>query len=391
MTASTDARSVPPVVRSRQELMDRGIPFPPPATPETALPLVASGATYQMAQKLAWLDDDHFAVGRWDGSMSVFRFTDSPTAGPLISKAVNTPAFQGVRMLAPLPGAVLVTSNDDRSLTLWHSPGTTWTDLLPLRTVPYDPRLGPATSGRGVRAGSPHTLAVGHTTGHLSLWHYDPAARDLTFSRSVDLRNPDPVNPWNLHDINATEVLTEVLPEVFTDAHGTALVVTGSEDGYVCVVHVPSGDIVSQTVFNPTAERGINALSVQGGALLVANCSVGPEDHNLWYFTFDEKSWHPALRDRVNLIVDPRRPQAFNFSIVTGAYAHGPCWFSSTEEGALWMGTTDASSLKVLGYKQVTSPLGAALGYRGRPGRLAMVAHDLYEFETGAEQPPAPR
>jgi hypothetical protein len=369
-------RPVPPVVRSRRELAGRGVSFPARPTPATALPIASDGTTYEMAQKLVWLDDDQFAVGRWDGSMSVFRFTESPSAGPLINRAVNTPAFQGVRMLAPLPGSVLASSNDDRSLTLWHSSNGAWTDLGPAGAFGYVPDLGPATSGVGVRAGSAHSLVVGHSSGHVTLWDYQPGRRSLTLSRTVDVRNPEPVNPWGLHDINATEVVT--------DATGTPYVVTGSEDGYVCVLRVPSGEIVSQTVFNPAAERGINSLSVHGDALLVANCSVGPEDHNLWYFTFDQRTWQPTLRDRANLIVDPQRPQAFNFSTAWGAYADGPCWFASTEEGALWMGTAGDNSLKVIGYQAVTAPLGSALGYRSGPGRLAMVAYDLYEFSTGA-------
>jgi hypothetical protein len=30
----------------------------------------------------------------------------------------------------------------------------------------------------------------------------------------------------------------------------------------------------------------------------------------------------------------------------------------------------------------VTSPLGSALGWTDKPGRLALVSHDLYEFVT---------
>ncbi|MEU7042522.1 WD40 repeat domain-containing protein [Streptomyces varsoviensis] len=372
----SDPRAVPPVVRSHRELAARGLPLPPRPTPAAALPITSSGATYEMAQRLAWLDDDQFAVGRWDGSMSVFRFTESAVTGPRINVAVNSPAFQGVQMLAPLPGRAIASSNDDRSIALWHSPRGDWSDLCPAGTFPYDPALGVATSGQGVRAGSPGTLVVGHSSGHVSLWDYDPARRRLRFARSVDVRNPHPVNPWGLHDVQATEVLS--------DAGGTAYVVTGSEDGYVCVLQVPSGRIMSQTVFNPAAQRGINSLSVRGDALLVANCSVGPQDHNLWYFTVSQQTWQPVLRARANLLVDPQRPQAFNFSTTWGAYADGPCWFASTEEGALWMGTATPAALNVIGYQEVTSPLGSALGYRGGPGRLAMVAYDLYEFTTGA-------
>jgi hypothetical protein len=44
-----------------------------------------------MAQEVRWLDDRHFAVGRWDGSLSVFEFETAPSTGPLIAAAVSSP------------------------------------------------------------------------------------------------------------------------------------------------------------------------------------------------------------------------------------------------------------------------------------------------------------
>ncbi|MBF8188323.1 WD40 repeat domain-containing protein [Nonomuraea sp. K274] len=367
-TSLPAGEGVPPALRSRLELAGRGVRFPPNATPATALPITANGTTYQMAQTLAWLDDDHFAVGRWDGSMTVFGFTESGTAGPLITEAVNSPAFQGVRMLSPLGERSIVTSNDNSSFALWTSPSGSWKDLRLVGTYAYDEALTVVTGGIAV-AGH---LVLGHSTGHLSVWRASErhAPRLL---RTIDVRNPAPVNPWDLHDIYSVEVLA--------GSRDSALVVTGSEDGYVCVLEVPSGRVLSRTVFNPSAQRGINHVSVRGDAVLVANCSVGPSDHNLWYYSVDRSNGQVTLRDKVNLIVDTRRPQAFNFSTIWGSYAQGPCWFASTEEGALWMGTAGAK-LEVIGYQEVTSPLGSALGWRDDPGRLAMVAHDLYEFVT---------
>lgn len=90
-------KPVPPVIRSRQHLTAQGVSFVPPGgvTPST-LPITADGVTYTMAQETTWLDTQHFAVGRWDGSLCIFALNNSPTAGPVISKAVNTPAFEGV-------------------------------------------------------------------------------------------------------------------------------------------------------------------------------------------------------------------------------------------------------------------------------------------------------
>ncbi|WP_067466634.1 WD40 repeat domain-containing protein [Actinomadura macra] len=353
---------LPPLLRSHADLAARGIRAPGVAP--TALPIKTDGTTYQMAQSLAWLDAGHFAVGRWDGSMSVFTYNPSAVSGPTIDVAVNSPSEQGVQMVTAVTGNLLASSNDDRSFILWR--GTRGWTALRQKKIGYDPALGVATSGRTVTVAGRRILCVGHTTGRLSLWSISDGT--ATLQKTLDLRNPAPVNPWDLHDIRAIE-----------PAAGTK-VITGSEDGYLCVVDVRSQKILSQTVFNPTAQRGINDLDVRGNDLLVVNCSVGPQDRNLWLFSLDPTTGQPTLKTSTNLLVDERRPQAFAFSVVWAAYPQGPCWFVSTEEGALWMGTPD---LKVLGYQQVTAPLGSALGWTTNPGRLALVSHDLYEFTTG--------
>lgn len=119
---------------------------------------------------------------------------------------------------------------------------------------------------------------------------------------------------------------------------------------------------------------------MSGNRLIVANCSVGPDDYNTWYFAIDKSNWSITLLDKKNLIIDTGRPQVFNFDIVWGQYSGGRCWFASTEEGALWMGTASATSLTTVGYQQLTAPLGSALAYQG--GDLVMVAYDLYQFTT---------
>jgi len=45
------------------------------------------------------------------------------------------------------------------------------------------------------------------------------------------------------------------------------------------------------------------------------------------------------------------------------------------------MGTVANSQLSVIGYQEVTSPLGSALAYNAS-GRLVLVSFNLYEFTT---------
>lgn len=349
--------AIPKSVRSLRDLVDRGL-----APPSAHLPITQGGTTYSMAQEVRWLDDGHFAVGRWDGSLGVFEFETAPLTGPLISVAVSSPEIGGVRSISPLPGGALATSNNESSLTLWSSDTGAWSGLRVRAVVDHDPTLGPAATG--VWAGT--RLVTGHVNGYLALWSY---ADTLRFERAVDVRNAHPVNPFGDHTVEDVVTVTD------------DIVVAGAEDGYLTFLHVPSATIRSQTVFNPQAQRGINALAVSGDRLLVANCAVGPQDHNLWYFAIDRTTWHPTLVDRADLVIDRTRPQVLDFDLAWGTHAGEECWFAATEEGALWMGTVTPTAIRPGGYQQLSGPIGAALNTRG--DRPAMVAYDLYQFVTG--------
>jgi hypothetical protein len=214
----------------------------------------------------------------------------------------------------------------------------------------------------------------------VTIWSGLPDGGELRFVRAVDVRSAHPVNPWNLHNVRGVSLVQR--------AASSALVITGSEDGDLCMVRVPDGAIVSRTVFNPAAQRGINGVAALGKSLLVANCSVGPDDKNLWYYEMDFSTGAVELRDSVNLKVNPSAPQVFNFCTIWARYQGGACFFASTEEGALWMGTASGTNLSILGYQEVTSALGSALAFHPA-GRLAMVSYNLYEFVTMAAPAPA--
>jgi WD40 repeat protein len=361
---------LPPVLRSRRALEEQGVSFlAPGAVAPGDIPINEGGATYSMAQEAQWLDDDHFAVGRWDGSLSVFEWSSAPTQGPLITTAASDPTSEGVQMLEMLGLTSFASSRGDSALSVWTAPDGDWTSITSTE-YDYDASLGAANSAVVLPAQGKNVLAVGHANGFLSLWSIAPSWGPLSYGTAVDLRNPNPVNPWGLHNIRGVEML---MPPY---------VVTGSEDGFISVVNAFSGQILTQTVFNPNAQRGINSIALtRTGELLVANCSVGPSDYNLWYYEIDS-SYVPKLRDQANLKVNPTAPQVFNFCVTWAGSSNGPCWLSSTEEGALWMGTVDGGSLQIWGYDQVTSPLGSALDYQWG-GRLALVSYDLYEFDTG--------
>jgi hypothetical protein len=361
------APPLPAVLRSRRALTGAG-------GRAAGLPITELGTTYNLAQVTRWLDDTHFAVGRWDGTMSVFDFQTAPFTGPLVTDVVNTPTAEGVRMITPVLRRAVVTSNDAGSVSLWVTPGGGWTDLRLRRILRYDPALGVATSGLWLPDGPRSVLVVGHDSGRLSIWSVR-SALSMRLVRTVDVRNPTPVNPWDLHAIYDLALLP---------GGGAAHVLSGSDDGYLSIVEVATGRIVTQRVFNPAAQRGINALSVRGDRILVANCSVGADDDNLWYFSVDPSTWRLRLLDSMNLLIDPAEVQSFNFDVVWAEHTGGPCWFAATEEGALWMGTA-GDRLDLIGRQSLRDgAIGAALDYTDGPGRLVAVIHDLHQFSTGA-------
>jgi hypothetical protein len=380
MTNQKAAEPVPVVVRSREDLEAQGVSFlPAGAVPPSQLPINEDGTTYSMAQEAAWIDQQHFAVGRWDGSLSIFSFNQSQTLGPLITTAVSSPSSEGVQMITWLTPGVFASSNDDGSMIVWSSASGDWKDLQPLESLNYDSTFGDANSGASFNLGNTLYLIAGHANGYVTIWSGTPNGTGWNLVTSVDVRSSHPVNPWNLYNVRGVASI------LWTNT--TGYVVTGSEDGDLCVIEIPSGKILSRTVYNPNAQRGINSIATLGQNLLVANCSVGPNDKNLWYYWINSDDWSISLRDSTNLKVNPDAPQVFNFDVIWALYSKGICFFSSTEEGALWMGTISDGKLSLIGYQTVTTPLGSALAFMVG-GHLVLVSYNLYEFTTGSSVAP---
>ena len=339
-----------------------------------ALPISHLGTTFTMAQQACWVSLDHFAVGRWDGSLSVFNKTTSKTEGPVISTAVSGPADQGIQMLGWIAPNTFISSNDASSMTVWNSPSGTFQDLVVTQTIQYDTSYGVANCSTVQNLGSTLYMATGHEGGFLLIWSAGMDGSGMTFVKAVDLTSANPVNPWGLQNIRGASW--------FISDSQSIKVATGSENGEICVVDVPSGEVLSRTLFNPTAKRGINAISVAGQNLLVANCSVGSSDKNLWYYWINGNDWSVTLRDSINLIVDTSRAQVFNFDVNWGWYTGGLCFFSATEEGQLWMGTTTANNkFSILGNDKVAvADLGAALA--AGLGSVVYTAYNVTAFDT---------
>ena len=368
-----DDRPIPTVVRSARDLTTAVTSAAADLLAPVALPISAEGVTFDMAQVAAWVDYEHFAVGRWDGSLTVFRFSDARERGPLIAVAASSPSSEGVQMIAWVAPRVFATSNDESTVAVW-TPNERWNRLELVNQLRYDAAWGAAVSGDAFAYDGGVCLAVGHANGFVTFWCGGADGAGLKFSACADVRNPQPANPWGLQHVRGLAVLES--------AGAPTRVVTGSENGDVCVLSVPDGRLLARARYNPTAQRGINAVAVSGDDVLVANCAVGRHDRNLWLLHVDSSTSALTVCDALNLQLNADAAQVFNFCVVWAEDGEGRCFFASTEEGALWMGrATSGKSLTLVGHQRVTSPLGAALAYAGN-GNLAFVAYDLYEFNT---------
>src|SRR5687768_16066524 len=61
-----------------------------------------AGTTYARAQVLHWVDDTTFAIGRWDGTLAVFRTPNAGEFGPVVTQAMAAPSGRGIEMIRAL-------------------------------------------------------------------------------------------------------------------------------------------------------------------------------------------------------------------------------------------------------------------------------------------------
>ncbi|MET4320759.1 hypothetical protein [Bradyrhizobium sp. WSM1417] len=321
-----------------------------------------AGTTVAFAQTMSWFDKTHFAVGRWDGTISIFRVPNANEFGPVVTQAMALPSGRGVEMVAAVDQATIASSDTNDAIILWRrnaaTAGDTGKGFQAGERLTYDPSFGTANSGLSLAVAGQDYLVSGHEGGYILFW---AKMADGTFNlaKAVDARSKStPANPWGLRNIRGL-------------AAWRNYILTGSEDGDIVALSVPDGDEHFRLRYNDKAQRGINNISVLGDLLLVANCAVGSSDKNLWLF--DLSSGTPVLSDAESLAVDLSKSQVFDFDAVLVNGTNGPIFFSSTEEGILWEGEVRSGQLVVTGITK-SSPEGGSIIARAPDGDLIAVA-----------------
>jgi WD40 repeat protein len=292
--------------------------------------LTKKSETFERAQVTAWVGSDRLAVARWDGTLSIFRQPKQGEFGPVLTQVVMVPALKPVEAVIPVSGDLFATSNGDNALALWKAKDGTFSLA---GSFSYDAGLGAAESGTVMSDKQGRVVVSGHTDGSIVIWRVD---RDrLHFVRKVSLRSSDPIpSPYKLWNVRA------IVP------WGIGKVVTGSEDGDIVLYDVVNDKTLARMRYNVKAQRGINSLSVMDDYLLLANCSVGSNDKNLWLYKITNSRFAPL--DAINLVKNTSLPQVFDFSTQFTRFGGSVYFLASTEEGLVWLGKVSNDKLEPL-------------------------------------------
>lgn len=347
--------------------MPTSAPVPSPAP----LPTKLLGTTYTMAQSVRWVSQDMFAIGRWDGTLTLYRMRGPEDFTPVVVDALFAPSLAGIEMIARIQDGVFTSSNDGSSIEVWKQDPASGS-AVPLWTLNYDSSFGVANDGIANVVDGQNWFSTSHSNGFLLVWKLDGAGKPV-LSYSVDLKSSDPIaSPFPLKNIRGVERFQGTEP---------GRVVAASEDGDLTLINILTGEVLERARYNPTAQRGINDIDVLGDYLLLGNCSVGAGDKNLWLYSL--KAGKFDLLDSLNLRVDESLPQVFNFCVDQALVDGKQYFFAATQEGVVWIGQIENDRLKVLGREKVSTGLGAAMAYEPNRKLLAVAGDNIHLFEVG--------
>ncbi|CAN7264291.1 hypothetical protein [Mesorhizobium caraganae] len=320
---------------------------------------------FARAQMVDWIDSETFVVGRWDGSLSVFRTQRAGEWTPVLLQTQATTGA-GVELVVALDEKTILYSNGENELALWGRTGKGAFDApLP---IAYDVTYGVANSATQFNYLGDDLVVTGHANGFALVWKRD--RQSLTLLRAVDLKSANPIpSPYPLKNIRGLA------------AWKGDLVLSGSEDGDIVAFSVTTGNERFRQRYSATAQRGINAISEIDGQLLVVNCSVGAADKNLWLYEVNDAGL--TLRSSLNLVRDATRPQVFDFDGDLFETNGKVRFIASTEEGLMWRGVINAGVLAVDALATVAPNGGAALDVNDITGSIVAAAYDVMLFEGG--------
>jgi WD40 repeat protein len=326
-------------------------------------PLAPVSTEYTRVQVADWIDGSSFAMGRWDGSLSIFQVGAKPTFAVKLVQSFVTSGGDGVEMVGTLDQRTVIFSDNASQLGILTRMAN---ELFGApRMAPYDSAYGVADSVTSLHEGGVDLVVTGHANGFALVW--ERSGDKLSLLRTIDLKSANPIpGPYPLKNIRGLAVWRD------------GVVISGSEDGDLVAFDAAAGKVLFRQRYSPMAERGINGISLVGDRLLVVNCAVGPKDRNLWLYKVGEDGF--SLLDSVNLVRDVTRKQVFDFDVDAFDASGKTRFVSSTEEGLIWSGSVASDKIQVEGAGEVSNNGAASLDVNPADGSILAGSQDLLIF-----------
>lgn len=317
-------------------------------------------SVYTLAQTTAWLNSTYFIVGSWSGILSLYSY-QSETKQLQLKQIVKSDEGDGIEMVSNLlPDNRFVSSNTNESLFVYFYDPIT--NILSNQILYYNSSIGFANSV----VYSKNILVTGHENGFIIIWNDTGSIFQQV--KLVNISSSNPIHsPYPLKNIRALSVWQD------------HLIISGSEDGDICIIEIPSGNVITRKRYNNIAQRGINDLQVYENYLILSNCAVGQNDKNTWLYKLNNKNLSIDLIDAVNLQDDPSLSQVFNFNVVLGLFQNDLYWFASTQEGLLWFGLVINEKLIVQGNITLGIEQGFALDYTSNT--LVAASNNIFVYQ----------
>lgn len=293
-----------------------------------------------LAQTALWLNDTTLAVGKWDGTLTIFNFNETLT----LAQVLTPPHKEGVTAIEKLDHDCFISSDGPSTLAFWIKEKKEGYRLH--ASYCFDETYGSIDSALFHKAAATPQLITGHSNGYLLIWSY--LNHTLHLENVIDLRSNQPIDsPYPLLNIR------KIVP------WKNGIVITGSEEGDLCMVDCNSCQLLYRQRYNPNAKRGINDLAISNDLLLLANCSLGPSDQNLWLYRIEKDRF--IYLDATHLIADRSRQQVFNFNVALLSNQNNTYFLSSTGENLIWHGVIENESFKKMKFQKNSLNGGAVL------------------------------
>ena len=165
-----------------------------PAEQKAELKTLSTSTT--LTQTALWLNEEVLAVGRWDGTITIFQAKERLS----ISQVLVSPNKRGITMLEKINEELFVSSNSSSSIALWEHGN----DGYFLKNVyTFEEHFGSIDSAKFIEIKNHKILLTGHSEGYFLIWEF--LENSFSLLSVINLQSIDPVESpfklWNIRSI----------------------------------------------------------------------------------------------------------------------------------------------------------------------------------------------